>query len=144
MFSSVDVKLAASSGAADEVMEMTNNDASRSDDTWASSPAAEGIQLPSRPFMCPFEDCEKSFTKKYNLKTHMRIHTKERPYACECSLRYMYKSSLAKHKLRCPHLRRRGAGEEQQRVALDTLSPNRMSLSFILSANKAIPKEPAR
>mmetsp|Transcript_4051 Transcript_4051/g.12176 ORF Transcript_4051/g.12176 Transcript_4051/m.12176 type:complete len:124 (+) Transcript_4051:216-587(+) len=97
----------------------------------------ETMRTSTRPFVCPFESCEKSFTKKYNLKTHIRIHTKERPYACECSLRYMYKSSLAKHKLRCPYLRRIEE-QEQQRTALKPLSGNRMSLSFILGASKAV------
>ncbi|KAJ8905893.1 hypothetical protein NDN08_002396 [Rhodosorus marinus] len=43
------------------------------------SPAHVRGDVGSRPFACPFDNCAKRFSKKYNLKTHIRIHTKERP-----------------------------------------------------------------
>ena len=35
-----------------------------------------------RPFKCPFEGCDKSFTTSNIRKVHIRTHTGERPYIC--------------------------------------------------------------
>ncbi|CAG8534504.1 2973_t:CDS:2, partial [Acaulospora colombiana] len=34
------------------------------------------------PFACDYPDCQKTFTRQYNLKSHLRTHTDERPYLC--------------------------------------------------------------
>ena len=36
-----------------------------------------------RPFKCPFEGCDKSFTTSNIRKVHIRTHTGERPYTCD-------------------------------------------------------------
>mmetsp|Transcript_12328 Transcript_12328/g.50702 ORF Transcript_12328/g.50702 Transcript_12328/m.50702 type:complete len:111 (-) Transcript_12328:821-1153(-) len=97
------------------------------------SPAHARGDEGSRPFACPFDNCTKRFSKKYNLKTHIRIHTKERPYVCDCSLKYMYKSSLVKHRLRCPYLRHLREEKVEKKGSGRSLNTNRMSLSFLLS-----------
>jgi hypothetical protein len=55
--------------------------------------SADGI---SRPHVC--EICEKRFSQKCNLITHMRLHTGERPYICpSCDKRFTQKGNLDAH-----------------------------------------------
>lgn len=53
-----------------------------------------------RVFVCPFEGCRKESTRKYNIQTHMRIHTDHAPYVCcntHCGMSFKWRSSLANH-----------------------------------------------
>uniref|UniRef100_A0A0L8G4U8 C2H2-type domain-containing protein n=1 Tax=Octopus bimaculoides TaxID=37653 RepID=A0A0L8G4U8_OCTBM len=34
-------------------------------------------------FLCNLEGCGKTFLTSYSLKTHVRVHTKEKPYECD-------------------------------------------------------------
>lgn len=51
-------------------------------------------------FFCPWAGCEKSFNRTFNLKSHYRTHTQEKPYSCNyCHIHFARNHDLKRHML---------------------------------------------
>ncbi|KAI8906739.1 hypothetical protein EDD86DRAFT_172971, partial [Gorgonomyces haynaldii] len=58
-----------------------------------TEPVAAGT---AKRFKCPH--CDKSFTRKYNMQSHLRVHTDDRPFECEhCQATFVRKHDLRRH-----------------------------------------------
>ncbi|KAF8320900.1 hypothetical protein DL93DRAFT_2045099, partial [Clavulina sp. PMI_390] len=52
-------------------------------------------------FHCPVPGCDSSFTRKFNLRGHMRSHTEEKPFECDwagCDKAFARKHDLNRHR----------------------------------------------
>ena len=49
-------------------------------------------------FVCLYPNCDKRFTRAYNLRSHMRTHTKERPFHCsKCDQSFVRLHDMKRH-----------------------------------------------
>lgn len=67
-----------------------------------SGEAGSGSARPQREkvFVCPEKDCNRGFSKRWNLSVHMRIHTGVTPFKCRgCGKEFRWRSSLKSHEL---------------------------------------------
>jgi len=79
--------------------------------------------------VCPFADCNRTYSKTSQLAAHVRQHTGEKPYACDwpgCSWRFARSDELTRHRRKhtgerpfdCPHCHRRFARSDHLAIHL--------------------------
>ncbi|KAJ3217054.1 hypothetical protein HDU67_008612, partial [Dinochytrium kinnereticum] len=60
--------------------------------------AGERKGFGSRTYDCPFPGCGKSFTRRFNLRSHALVHSEQRPFACgHCHLGFARSDALRRH-----------------------------------------------
>ena len=63
-----------------------------------TSPASRQSVSHASNFVCLYPDCNKRFTRAYNLRSHMRTHTKQRPFHCSiCDQSFVRLHDMKRH-----------------------------------------------
>jgi Zinc finger, C2H2 type len=64
----------------------------------AKATVARQLDDGTRTHICVHPGCGKTFTKKYNLNAHLRLHSNEQPFEClKCGKKFRWKSSITFH-----------------------------------------------
>lgn len=55
-------------------------------------------ELPDKTFMCLFNNCQRKFPRRYNVRAHVQTHLEDKPYGCElCGARFVRKHDMIRH-----------------------------------------------
>ncbi|SMN21087.1 similar to Saccharomyces cerevisiae YDR146C SWI5 Transcription factor that activates transcription of genes expressed at the M/G1 phase boundary and in G1 phase [Maudiozyma saulgeensis] len=58
-------------------------------------------ELPDKRFECMYPDCNKTFKRRYNIRSHIQTHLEDRPYVCDfegCDKAFVRNHDLVRHK----------------------------------------------
>ncbi|CCK71304.1 DNA-binding transcription factor ACE2 KNAG_0G02470 [Huiozyma naganishii CBS 8797] len=58
-------------------------------------------ELPDRMFACLYPNCDKTFKRRYNVRSHIQTHLQDRPYTCDypgCEKAFVRNHDLVRHK----------------------------------------------
>ncbi|KAJ3219637.1 hypothetical protein HDU67_000125 [Dinochytrium kinnereticum] len=100
----------------------------------AAANGASGTSRRPTLYQCPFPECAKTFTRPYNLKSHYRSHTGERPYHCPfCTHTFPRKHDLKRHEklhgggkpFTCPGCNKAFARADALKRHVKSTDPNR-------------------
>lgn len=99
-----------------------------------------------REFPCEEPNCGKSFSKKWNLQAHARLHTGKKPFVCRigCGEKHMWMSSLKSHERRkCKLLpesmrvRRKSTPRSKRTVKRSSKQDTKLHSSILADMNEA-------
>lgn len=103
-----------------------------------------------RLYIWKYDNCDKVFTKTWNLVSHFRVHTNEKPYQCsECKKLFTQRSNLSRHMSihckgnskdktmhKCPECPRKYSSKYNLNVSLPLLSFESSSWRWLIATSK--------
>ncbi|KAH3676254.1 hypothetical protein WICMUC_002131 [Wickerhamomyces mucosus] len=87
--------------------------------------------LSDRPFVCDHEDCNKAFVRQHDLTRHKKIH-EEFAFRCECGKKFSRQDALFRHRIRNICI----GGLEKSEIPSNMITPSSVSKSVQKSKKK--------
>lgn len=100
----------------------------------------------ARKYLCPWDGCQRAYTKSSHVKAHMRVHTGELPFACPwegCGGRFPRAETLSRHYRRhsgernyvCPQCSANFARSDHLRGHMKRHSIDQFVIERVIKAN---------
>ena len=91
-------------------------------------------------FTCTYNDCGKTFTRRYTLERHAEEHTKEKKNICsKCSKTFSRRDSKNRHEIHCTGQQEQqpgGSGLKRSRISVASPIINQSSPSNVINKFK--------